>query len=187
MFIECYDKTEYNRATSKQATTWFGNIVASKQEGTPAPPVYLPITLPSEAFVGLEKFCRDFAGLMKKQFNYDKAEGLDLMIEREKPDDLNLNNAQPELKISVADTAVGIAWKKSGFDALELQFRKPGATMWQAVDKSTVSEFEFTPPLTTPACRKIRASRRLPDKKISASSKGRRTTRKRAVKEVRNH
>jgi hypothetical protein len=152
-FIEAYDKIEYNRANGKQATAWFDNLVESKQENTPAPepPVYLPITLPDGAMVGIEKACRDFAGLMKKQLNYDKADGLSLMIEREADEPRNIADAQPALKISVTSSnAVLFGWKKTGFDALELQWRKVGQTIWQPADKSTVSPIEFTPPLTTP-------------------------------------
>jgi hypothetical protein len=62
---------------------------------------------------------------------------------------LNLDDAQPELKISVsAEGVVTVEWKKSGFDALELQYRKAGAQMWQSADKSTERMIEFAPPLT---------------------------------------
>lgn len=152
-FIEAYDKIEYNRATGRQATTWFNNLVASKQDNTPAPeaPVFLPINLPDNAFIGIEKFCREFRTLLKSQFNYDAADGLDLMLEREASDGLNLTEAMPELKLSVsADGVVAVEWKKTGFDALELQYRKQGATMWQQADKSTEKVIEFEPPLTTP-------------------------------------
>lgn len=109
----------------------------------------MPITLPAGAFEGIEKFCREFRGLLKNQFNYDAADGLDLMLEREKPDDLNLADVEPELEFSVGDTEVVTEWKKSGFDALELQSRKTGATLWQLADKSTKKEIRFAPPLTT--------------------------------------
>lgn len=152
-FIEAYDKIEFNRATGKQATLWFDNLVESKQENTPAPapPVYQPIVLPANALVGIETACRDFAGLLKKQLNYDKADGLDLMIERVKAEGFTAEDAQPTLKISVTSSnAVLVEWKKTGFDALELQWRRVGAGVWQPADKSTVSPVPFTPPLTTP-------------------------------------
>lgn len=151
-FIECYDKIEYNRATGRQATAWFNNLVSNKS-GTPpasAPPAFLPITLPAGAFAGIEKFMREFRELFKSQFNYDEADGLDLMLERTKTEGLNLEEAVPELEFTVSDTTVRVEWKKSGFDALELQFRKQGATMWQQADKSTEKVIEFEPPLTTP-------------------------------------
>lgn len=152
LFMECYDKIEYNRATGRQATTWFSEIVDSKQENTPVapPPVYQAIVLPAGALLGIEKSCRDFAGLLKKQLNYDRADGLDLMLEREKSDDLNLTEAVPDLKLTAIDTAVKVEWKKSGFDALELQYRKADSAMWQAADKSTVNVFDFTPAFTAP-------------------------------------
>ncbi|CAN5298561.1 hypothetical protein BH10ACI1_BH10ACI1_11560 [soil metagenome] len=152
-FIEAFDKIEYNRATGKQATVWFENLIASKQKNTPAPaaPVYQTITLPAGAMLGIEKDCRDFAGLLKEQLNYDKADGLDLMIERVKAEGLNPEEAQPMLKLSVsASGAVSVVWKKTGFDALELQYRKVGTEMWQPADKSTEKVIEFAPPLTTP-------------------------------------
>lgn len=152
-FIECYDKIEYNRATSKQATQWFENIVSSKQDNTtaPPPPVYQPIVLPSKAFIGLEKFCREFAGLFKKQRNYDEADGIDLMIEREAVEPPNLAEAVTELKYSVLpNDSIDFDWKKTGYDMLELQYRKEGAAMWQYADKSTEKVINFAPPLTAP-------------------------------------
>lgn len=151
-FIECYDKIEYNRATGKQATKWFENIVSSKQDNMPAsaPPVYQAISLPARAFIGLEKFCRDFAGLFKKQLNYDKADGLDLMIEREAGESPNLAEVIPELKYTVlTDNSIDFDWKKTGFDMLELQYRKEGTAMWKYADKSTEKVIKFAPPLTT--------------------------------------
>lgn len=152
-FVGAFDKIEQNRATNKQATTWFDNLCRSKQENTPAPspPVYQAITLPLGTLVGIEKACRDFAGLMKKQLNYDKADGLDLMIEREATEGLNPEDAQPDLKLSVtASGVVAVEWKKIGYDMLELQYRKFGETLWQLADKSTEKIIEFAPPLTTP-------------------------------------
>lgn len=152
-FIEGYDKIEQNRATGRQATVWFENLVSSKQENTPAPapPVYQLITMPANSMIGIEKACRDFRGLLVKQLNYDKADGLDLMLEREASEGLNPETASPELKLSVslANTVI-VEWKKSGFDMLELQYRKFGEAMWQLADKSTEKIIEFTPPLTTP-------------------------------------
>ena len=37
-------------------------------------------------------------------------------------------------------------WKKTGFDMLELQWRKAGDALWQAADKSTEKIINFTPP-----------------------------------------
>lgn len=152
LFMECYDKIEYNRATGKQATVWFNNIVESKQENSPAslPPVYQAIVLPAGSLIGIEKACREFARLLKNQLNYNQADGLDLMIEREKSEGLNLNDAVPDLKLTAIDTQVSVEWKKTNFDALELQYRKSGAAMWQAADKSTVNIFDFAPAFTTP-------------------------------------
>jgi len=100
--------------------------------------------------IEFEQQCCRFARLMKSRFNYDAADGLDLMIKREKADDLNLNDVQPELKLAVsAESIVMVEWKKSDFDALELQYRKVGATMWQPADKITEKIIEFAPPLTT--------------------------------------
>jgi hypothetical protein len=150
-FIEGFDKIEQNRATAKQMTTWFANITNSKQtnDPMPSPPVFQAFNMPANATVGLEQQCRDFAGLFKRQLNYEKADGLDLMIERSKGDDKNLADAQPELKISAAnDGKVIIEWKKTGFDSLELQYRKAGSTMWQPAEKSTEKIINFTPALS---------------------------------------
>ena len=40
--------------------------------------------------------------------------------------------------------------EKSGFDMLELQWRKAGDTLWQAADKSTEKIINFTPPDAEP-------------------------------------
>jgi len=152
-FIECYDKTEQNRATAKQMTTWFQNIVESKQKNEPVPsaPVFLAFTIPADATVGIEAQCRKFAGLMKEQDEYEKADGLDLMIEKGDAPALNLAEAKPELKLSAnLDNSASTHWKKAGFDMLEEQWRRAGTEMWQPADKSNVSPIEFTPPLTTP-------------------------------------
>lgn len=77
---------------------------------------------------------------MKNQPNYDPADGLDLMIEKEKGSDLLVGDVAPEHKLSAIDSAVKVIWKKPGFDALELQYRKQNAPMRQAADKSTVNE-----------------------------------------------
>ena len=42
------------------------------------------------------------------------------MLEREMSDDLNLEEAVPELDFSVSDTLVRVEWKKAGFDAHKL-------------------------------------------------------------------
>lgn len=152
-FIEAYDKIEQNRQTGRQATVWFDNLVHSKQENTvaPAPPVYLPIVMPENTLIGIEKACRDFRNLLVKQLNYDRADGLDLMLEREASEEVNLEESQPVLKLSeTVSNAVSVEWKKTGFDMLELQYRKVGETMWQNVDKTTEKIIVFAPPITTP-------------------------------------
>jgi hypothetical protein len=147
-FVQGFDKIEQNRATAKQMTTWFANIVGSKQTNDPMPsaPVFQAFNMPANATLGLEQQCRDFAGLFKRQLNYDKADGLDLMIERSKGDAPNFTEVQPELKLAASNDKVTIEWKKTGFDALELQYRKTGTTMWQPADKSTEKIIEFMPP-----------------------------------------
>jgi hypothetical protein len=142
-----------NRATAKQMTGWFENIVSSKmtKDLVPEPPVFQAFVMPAGATIGLEEQCRQFARLMKNQPNYDEADGLDLMIEREASDDLNPGDSMPELKIiKNLDNSLEFQWKKAGFDMLELQWRRSGAAMWQQADKSTEKVITFTPPLTTP-------------------------------------
>ena len=82
-FVDGYDKVIENRATARQMTSWFDSVVRSKQENQaiPAAPVFQAIVMPAGATVGLEQQCRAFARLMKNQLNYDKADGLDLLIE----------------------------------------------------------------------------------------------------------
>lgn len=150
-FIQCFDKIEQNRATAKQMTTWFTNIVDSKQINEPVPsaPVFQAFNIPADATLGLEQQCRNFAGLFKHQPNYDKADGLDLMIERGKGEERNLAEVQPELKLSASNEGkVIIEWKKTGFDSLELQYRKQGTAMWQPAEKSTEKIIEFMPAAT---------------------------------------
>lgn len=151
-FIEGFDKLEQNRATAKQMTGWFENLVETKLKGNPVPgaPVFHPFSMPDGATTGLEQQCRDFARLLKNQPNYDVADGLDLMIERGEQNAPDLTTSEPELHQTVALTKVITEWKKAGFDALELQYRKAGTEMWQPVDKSTEKTIEFEPPLTTP-------------------------------------
>lgn len=69
------------------------------------------------------------------------------MIERKKSSERDLSEIVPELKLATLDTKVRVEWRKTNFDALELQYRKAGTTTWQAGDKSTVNVFEFAPPL----------------------------------------
>jgi hypothetical protein len=152
-FVEAYDKIEYNRATARQATQWFENLMNGSPQGeaAPAPPAFQPIVLPAGALIGIEKSFRAFAGLFKKQLNYDKADGLDLMIERGQAKRTAAGETAPELKYTVsADGVVTIEWKKTGYDALEVQYRKLGAEMWQAADKSTEKIIEVAPPLAAP-------------------------------------
>lgn len=152
-FVEGFDRTTANRATARQMTKWFDNIVDSKQkdEAIPAAPVFQAFAMPAGAMLGLEEQCRRFARLMKSQANYDKADGIDLMIEREKTDGLNVDDAMPELKISKnLNNSLDFEWKKSGFDMLELNWRREGEEMWQLADKSTEKVISFAPPLTTP-------------------------------------
>lgn len=152
-FIEGYDPISQNRATSREMTTWFSNIVDSKQKNEPVPPapVFTNFSMPVGATVGIEEQCRKFAGLMKEQDEYEKADGLNLMIEKGETAPPNLGEAQPVLKITVnLDNSVSVGWQKSGFDMLELQYRKAGTDMWQPAVSRTTSPFAFTPTLTTP-------------------------------------
>jgi hypothetical protein len=153
MFIEGYDKKALNRAASKAATTWFQNVVGSKQksEAVSAPPVFQAFVIPAGALAGLEQQCRTFARLMKGQANYDKADGLDLMIEKSDAAELDLAGAMPVYTLTVSlDGKVTNVWKKDGFDMLEWQYRRAGEQMWQPIDKSTEKTMTFTPTLTTP-------------------------------------
>ena len=63
----------------------------------------------------------------------------------------NVNESVPVLKLDATlGSFITIEWKKSGFDALELQYRKAGTEMWQAADKSTEKIIEFQPTGTIP-------------------------------------
>lgn len=152
-FIEGFETMNENRATAKQMTNWFENIVSSKQIGEPVPPapVFQAFAIPAGAMLGLEQQCRQFARLLKSQANYTEADGIDLMIEKEKSADLNIGDAFPELQISKnLNNSLDFEWKKAGFDMLELQWRRAGAAMWQMADKSTEKVINFAPPLTSP-------------------------------------
>lgn len=152
-YVEGYDYLMETRATLKQLSNWFTNIVKSKQknQNVPAPPVFRVLAIVAEAMIGLEQQCRKLKRLLKAQPNYDFADGLDLMLEKEKSAERNLNDVVPELKISVSSSGVVmVEWKKTGFDMLELQWRRVGDAMWQPADKSTEKLIDFTPPLTEP-------------------------------------
>lgn len=152
-FIEVFDKIEYNRATGRQATEWFKNILEGEPRGSlaPAPPTYVTITLPIGAFIGLEKEFRELMKFFKANSAYTQADGEDLMIVAPEKEEENLLEAMPELSLTVSSSnVVTVTWKKGSFDSLELQYRKADAPMWQFADKSTEREIDFTPPLTTP-------------------------------------
>lgn len=152
-FIEGFDKLEQNKATGKQLTGWFNNILTGEPAGDPAPPppVFQIVNLPGGAFIGLETVFRELMGFFKANPVYDEADGEDLMIVATDQSGEASEDATPVLKLGVSSSnVVSIEWKKSGFDALELQYRKAGTEMWQAADKSTEKIIEFTAPLTTP-------------------------------------
>lgn len=153
MYINAYDAKEFNRAAAKALTTWFQNLHDSEQKGEAvnAPPPFMQVSIPAGATVGTERQIRRFAKKMKDSDNYDRADGLALMIEKVGAGELNVADAQPQLKIRVeTDGRIIFVWLKSGFDSLELQWRRAGDAMWQLADKSTEKEIVFQPPLTTP-------------------------------------
>jgi hypothetical protein len=172
MYMNAYDAKEFNRAAAKALTTWFANLHDSEQKGEAvnAPPDFMKVTIPAGATVGTERQIRRFAKKMKDSDNYDKADGLALMIEKVGAGDLNLNDAQPQLKIRVeTDGRIIFVWLKSGFDSLELQWRRAGETMWQLADKSTEKEIVFQPPLAaagTPEKFEFRAVYILKNKRV---------------------
>ena len=153
VYMNAYDAKEFNRAQMKAWTTWFQNLHDSerKNETVEAPPAFVPVTIPDGALMGVERLLRRFAKKLKDHDNYEKSDGLALMIEKGEAEELNLIDAQPVLKLRVeTDGRVIIVWTKSGFDMLEAQWRRFGETMWQPLDKSTEKEIEFQPPATTP-------------------------------------
>lgn len=82
---------------------------------------------------------------------YDIAEGEDLMITGTESSPENVDESVPVLKLDATlGSFITIEWKKSGFDALELQYRKAGTEMWQAAEKSTEKIIEFQPTGTIP-------------------------------------
>lgn len=152
-FIAGYDTLVANRATAKQETQWFDNLLSGEPQGSPAPNgvTYQAVALPAGAFIGIEDFTRNFARLFKEQLNYDEADGLDLMIERSESEEQNLNDAQPSLVVSATNNAtIKVVWQKLGFEMLELQYRKAGVELWQPADKSNTSPIDFAPAFTTP-------------------------------------
>ncbi len=152
-FIEGYDKLEQNRATAKQMTSWFENILTGEPAGEPAsnPPGFQTVNLPAGAFIGIEDVFRELMGFFKANPVYDKADGENLMIVATQADSKDLADVAPVLKLDATiGNLVTVEWVKSGFTALELQYRKAGTDMWQAADKSTEKIIEFAPPITTP-------------------------------------
>lgn len=148
-FIEGFDKLEQNRATGKQLSEWFENILTGEPAGelAPAPPVFQTITMPAGAFIGLEAEFREFARFFKNNPVYDRADGEDLMIVAPEGDSSDLATVAPEIRLTgLPNNAISVEWVKSQFDALELQYREAGTEAWLLADKSTAKVFEFAPP-----------------------------------------
>jgi hypothetical protein len=149
-FIDAYDKVEQNRATGKQMTDWFENIVKGKPAGNPVPaaPVFQTFTLPAGAFIGIEERFRGFVRDFKNNPAYTEADGADLMIVAPKTEEVDLETITPEIGVTAApDGTVTIVWKKGTMSALEVQYRAVGADLWQMADKSTETTIRFTPAL----------------------------------------
>lgn len=149
-FIACYQKIEQNKATMKDMNEWFEKILTAKSSKAASPaPVFQTITLPVGAFTGIEGEFRKFAEFFKNNPVYDRNDGVDLMIVAPESEEDDLSTVAPELKYTIdASGAIEFAFKKGEFELLELQYRKAGATMWQAADKSNKSPIKFTPSLS---------------------------------------
>ena len=152
-FIEGFDKLEQNRATMRQMTEWFDNILMGKPAGelVPSAPIFQTVVLDPTAFIGLVDEFRGFARFFKNNPVYDEADGMDLMIVAPDGESDDLDTITPELKILVTmNNSVEVTYTRGAMGGLELQYRRAGTTMWQMVDKSTETKIIFTPVLTTP-------------------------------------
>lgn len=153
-FTMVYAKIVQNRATEKQMSDWFEQILSGTPKGsiaTPAPE-FQSITLPVGATIGLLDEFREMMRFFKANAAYTEADGADLMIISTLEEGGDVNDAVPNLKISVnLNNAVEAAYTKGNFSGLELQWRKNGATDWLLADKSTEKLITFTPePLAPP-------------------------------------
>lgn len=157
-FITAFDRVEQNRATVKQMNIWFEDILTGEPVGAPVPasPVFQSLDLPPGAMIGIEKKFRAFVRRIKENAAYTTGDGLNLMIVAPEPSAPDIDNAVPELTITVLqDKAVSVVWNKSIFTALELQWRKTGDEAWQMADKSTERTIPFAPPVLEGAPQKF--------------------------------
>jgi hypothetical protein len=152
IFLEVYQKVEQNRAAMANLTAWQDAIFNGRPQGDPVPatPTFVDITLPANSFIGIFAEFRELVGFLKNHPNYTENIGLDLKIVAENNEGENLNEVSPELKLTVKnDNSIEVTFKKSDFDALELQYRKSGVEIWQLADKSTSSPVNHQPALST--------------------------------------
>lgn len=152
-FINGYTGIVQNRATAKDMSDWFEMLLKGQPVGEPItpPPVFQIITMPAGAFIGIIAEFREMMGYFKANAAYTEAAGENLMIVAPDEQAPDIEDAMPELKVSVTvNDDVSAAYRKKEFGGLELQWRKVGQTMWQLADKSSETTITFTPAGITP-------------------------------------
>lgn len=152
-FHAAYTQVMESRATGKQRDTWFDNLRKGSPKGSPAPaaPIFVPITLPTGATIGLYEQLRDKVDFFKSNEAYTEADGDDLMITSPKGTTGFADDDFPEWKFSQdASGNITATYTRGDADGAELQWREVGQTMWQLADKSTETTITFKPNLSTP-------------------------------------
>lgn len=152
-FHAAYTGVMQSRASGKQRDAWFKELLEGGQKGTsaPAPPVFAPIVLPSDAKGAIYEDFRRKMDFFKSNEAYTDADGDDLMITVPKGEDRNVEDDFPELKISESASGdVTASYTKGDFGGLELQWREVGQAMWQLADKSSERTITFKPNVSTP-------------------------------------
>ncbi len=148
-FIAGYMGVVQSRATMKDMNEWFENLLYGEPKGAPAtaPPIFATVLTTNGAFIGLIDEFREMMRFFKANAAYTVADGENLMIVAPIESDGDINDAVPELKVSVdVNNAVSAAYVRENFSGLELHWRKDGETLWQLADKSTETVITFTPP-----------------------------------------
>jgi hypothetical protein len=171
-FIAAYDAMLINRAESKAYTTWFNIILYGNKDGSPtmpSTPTFVNPVMPAGDFVDIVNEMREFREYMKGQFTWtdEIADALKMNTPAESD---NLNDEAPLLKnIKVEGNIVTLEWTKGEATAMEFQYMKLGATVWQPLKVSTKSPttLEFPASVTTqPEKILIRAIRQRNDERI---------------------
>lgn len=128
-------KTQELRDTAEALTQWKKSVkhsVDKKGDPAPAPPDFMPFTLPGGATLGVVDQLRDEVGLWKKEAGYTPAIGADLMIVGSGGTDVNPDTLAPLLDVeSLAGYKLRVKWIMNGMDALRFEYQRKGTEIWQ--------------------------------------------------------